>query len=149
MTGKVQRRSNAPPQACVIRPKYRRFVILPIFDAALAAGLFALFTVLTASEPVRAGTNPAAFAGIERAATPVAVKAVGEPGPPPLIEIATTSSTSSKDAVYRRTSASAAWVLLGLAFSLLAAFNLTVVRHLRRAYVAPQRRPRRSLGRSQ
>jgi hypothetical protein len=140
MSVNVQRKSMAPPQACVIRPKYRRFVIRPIFDAAAAAAVFAMFTFFTTCEPVRASTNPAAFAGLERAAPPVAIKAVGEAGPPPIIEIATTSSTTNADAVYRRTSATAAWVLLGLAFSLLAALNLTVFRHLRRAYVAPKRR---------
>lgn len=136
----VQSEQNMPPHACAIRPKYRRFVVRPIIDAAAAWLVFGLVTAMATSAPLSAGTNPAAFAGLERAAKPAAVKAVGEPGPAPLIEIATTSSPANADAVFRRTSASAAWVLLGIAFSILAALNLTIFRHLRRAYATPKRR---------
>ena len=38
------------------------------------------------------------------------------------------------------TSDTAAWTLLGLTFSLLAALNLAIFRHLRRAYAPPRAR---------
>jgi hypothetical protein len=128
--------------ACAIRPKYRRFVLRPMIDAVVAWLVFGFATAVLTCAPLSAGTNvasPAAFSGLERAATPAAIKAVGEPGLPPIIEIATTSSPANADAVYRRTSASAAWGLLGMAVSLLAALNLSIFRHLRRAYATPRR----------
>jgi hypothetical protein len=60
---------------------------------------------------------------------------------PAMVEIATTSSSQAPDAVYRRTSATAAWLLLSLAFSLLIAFNMAILRHMRRAYAPKCSRP--------
>jgi hypothetical protein len=141
----VSAQSKQPMQknACAIRPKYRRFVLRPIIDAAAAWLVFGFVTAIVTCAPLSAGTNvasPAAFSGLGHAARPAAVRAVGEPGPAPIIEIATTSSPANADAVYRRTSAGAAWGLLGIAVSLLAAFNLSIFRHLRRAYATPKRR---------
>ena len=67
--------------------------------------------------------------------------ALGEADNPPIIEIATTASATSPDAVYRRTSTAAAWLLLSFAFSLVAALNLAFIRHMRRAYANPRSNP--------
>jgi hypothetical protein len=139
----AQSEQQMQPNERSIRPKYRRIMMRPLVDAAAAWLVFGFATAMVTCAPLSAGTNvasPAAFSGLERAARPEAVKAVGEPGPAPIIEIATTSSSVSQDAVYRRTSASAAWGLLGIAISLLVAFNLSIIRHLRRVYAMPKRR---------
>jgi ABC-type nitrate/sulfonate/bicarbonate transport system permease component len=86
----------------------------------------------------KAGIIPAAVTAVaEAAANPIATKAVAEPGPLPLVQIAT--AVSPADAVYRQTSTTAAWTLLGVAFSMMAALNLAVVRHLKRAYATSYR----------
>jgi hypothetical protein len=141
MPASVQSKTNAHLHAGFIRRKYRRFVLRPLIDAAAAGLAFALVATMLTSAPVTAGTNPGAFAGLERAASASTMKAAGEPCPLPIIEIATTSSPSDANSVFRRTSATAARALLGIAFSLLAALNLALLRHLRRAYATSSRRP--------
>ena len=103
----------------------------PLIDAAVAGLAFVLVTTMFGA-PVKAGTFPAAFAGIHHQAAPFAVKAVADPGPLPIVEIATASSPA--DAVFRQTSTTAAWGLLGVAFSMLAALNLAILRHVKRVY---------------
>ena len=121
-------------------PKHRRLVLRPILDAFGAGLLFVMLTAVCTSAPVKACPFSGAFAGLERTASPQALKTVAEPGPAPIIEIATTSSVWDPNAVFRRTSSTAAWGLLGLSFSLLAALNLSFFRHLRRVYASPQAR---------
>ena len=58
------------------------------------------------------------------------MKAVGEADVQPVVEIATTSSPANPDAVYRRTSAQAAWTLLMIGLSITAALNFALLRHL-------------------
>lgn len=103
----------------------------PLIDAAVAGLAFVLVSTMFCA-PVKAGPYPAAFAGIHRAAPSFATKAVADPGPLPIVEIATASSPA--EAVYRRTSTTAAWGLLGVAFSMLAALNLAILRHVKRVY---------------
>jgi len=122
------------------RQKRRRRLIRPFLDAAGAALLFVMLTGVGASAPVKACAFSGAFSAMERPLAPHAVKALGEAGPPPIIEIATTSSSRSPDAIFRRTSSTAAWGLLGLSLSLLAALNLSFFRHLRRVYAHPRTR---------
>src|SRR5262249_49341525 len=117
-----------------VRPKYRRFVLRPILDALAAAIVFVLLTAVTTSAPVRACPFSANFSSLDRASKPAVLNAVGSPGPAPIIEIATTGSAWDPNAVFRRTSDTAAKSLLGLSFSLLMALNLGLFRHLRRAY---------------
>jgi hypothetical protein len=115
-------------------PKYRRLVWRPLIDAAAAGVLFTLVSSTLICNHAKAGTTPIAFAGIAHAAAarPVVVNAVAEKEPLPIVHIAT--ARSSADAVYRQTSLTAAWGLLGVAFSLMAALNLAMLRHLKRAY---------------
>lgn len=132
--------STRNSHARTLRPKYRRFVLRPILDAAAAGIVFILLTAVMTSAPVRACPFSAAFSSLDRTVAPPALKAIAQPGPAPIIEIATTSSASAPNAVFRRTSDTAAWSLLGLTFSLLAALNLAIFRHLRRAYAPPRAR---------
>lgn len=61
---------------------------------------------------------------------------------PPLLEIATTESPQSANALVGRTSIDAAWVLLGLGLSAILAMNALLIDHLRRTYARGPRRPR-------
>jgi hypothetical protein len=122
------------------RSKYRRLVLRPILDALGAGLLFVMLTAVCTSIPVKACPFSGAFSGLERTTAPQAVQAIAEPGTAPLIEIATTSSRWDQNAVFRRTSGTAAWGLLGLAFSFLTALNLSFFRHLRRVYASPDAR---------
>ncbi len=127
------RRSNGAK-----RPRYRGIVFRPLLDAAIAGVVFTLVSSAVACNHAKAGIIPAAVTAVaEAAANPIATKAVAEPGPLPLVQIAT--ATSPADAVYRQTSTTAAWTLLGVAFSMMAALNLAVVRHLKRAYATSYR----------
>ncbi|HML30255.1 MAG TPA: hypothetical protein PKE16_15755 [Hyphomicrobium sp.] len=119
-------------------PKYRRLVLRPLLDAAAAGAVFTLVSSAVICNHAKAGIIPAAFAGAEHASAPASVKAVAERAPLPIVQIATASSPA--DAVYRKTSVTAAWSLLGVAFSLMAALNLALLRHLKRAYAMPRRR---------
>lgn len=121
------------------RIRRRRRIVRPLVDALTAGAVFVMFTIVSCHAPLSARTSPAMFAGVEHSATPDAVKALAPATRPPVIEIATTPFSTSPNAVYGRTSLSAAWSLLGVALSVLAALNLTLFRHLRRAY-APRRR---------
>jgi hypothetical protein len=132
----LERNSQARPH----RPKRRHHLLRPVFDALGAGLLFVVLTAVCASAPVKACPFSGAFGGIERSIAPQSIKAVAEPGPAPIIEIATTSSVWDPNAVFRRTSGTAAWGLLGLSLSLLAALNLSFFRHLRRVYASPQAR---------
>lgn len=123
---------NSPGRAH--RPKRRHILLRPVFDALGAGLLFVLLTAVGTSAPVKACAFSGAFGGIERSVAPHTIKAIAEPGPAPIIEIATTSSVRDPNAVFRRTSGTAAWGLLGLSLSLLAALNLSFFRHLRRVY---------------
>ncbi|MGO4682836.1 hypothetical protein [Hyphomicrobium sp. 2TAF46] len=114
-----------------VAPRCSNQLWRPLIDAAVAGLAFVLVST-TFCAPVKAGTFPTAFAGIHHSATPFAIKAVADPGPPPIVEIATASSPA--EAIYRRTSATAAWGLLGVAFSMLAALNLAILRHVKRVY---------------
>lgn len=117
-------------------PQYRRLVWRPLLDAAIAGVVFTLISSAIVCNHAKAGIIPAAFAGAGHAApAPAAEKAVAERAPLPIVHIATAASPA--DAVYRQTSVTAAWGLLGVAFSLMAALNLAMLRHLKRAYAMP------------
>lgn len=136
----VRHRRNDTP-AAQPRRSFRLGLWRPVMDAAAAGAIFALVTTMLIA-PVKAGPYPAAFSGIQRPASPGFTQALAEPGPLPVIEIATASSPA--DAVYRQTSTSAAWGLLGVAFSILAALDLAILRHVKRAYAPAVCRRRRT-----
>jgi hypothetical protein len=120
--------SHTPP------PKHRHFLLRPLLDASAAGIVFVLLTAVMTSAPVRACPFSVAFSGLDHKAAPFVLRAVAKPEPAPITEIATTSSAWAPNAVFRRTSDTAAWSLLGISFSLLTALNLAFFRHLRRTY---------------
>lgn len=113
-----------------------RVVPRPVLDALVAFLLFLGATMSLGCAPTSA--HPSFPRDVAAQRQTQALHAIGEDGDRPIIEIATTSSPNSPDAVYRRTSTAAAWLLLSLAFSVIAAFNLAFVRHMRRVYVRPR-----------
>jgi len=137
--------ASAQPEApgrkkSTAKMKYRRRIGRPLIDVAIAAAVFVLASSPLVCTHAKAGIIPTSVHSVARAAAikPLTVNAVAEPAPLPIIQIATAASPS--DAVYRLTSVSAAWALLGVAFSLMAAVNLAMLRHLKRAYAPVARR---------
>ena len=122
-----------------MRSRHGGLVFRPLVDAAMAGVIFTLVSSAIICTHAKAGIMPAAFTGVAQAAPqPAVTKAVAEPAPLPLVQIAT--ATSPADAVFRHTSSTAAWLLLGVAFSMMTALNLAVVRHLKRAYATPSKK---------
>lgn len=116
------------------RAKRRMLGFRPAIDAGVALVLFVLISVTLGSAPTSAFPQlPGHGAQSGRSAAIAAV--AGASDTPAIVEIATTSSPQAPDAIYRRTSSGAAWLLLCLTFSLLIAFNLAMLRHMRRVYV--------------
>lgn len=127
------------------RWRRRRALARPALDAAAAFALFVALSVTFASAPTSANPHyyPGSATQFTQPGTPPAVTAaIADEVVRPIVEIATTSSANAPDAVYRRTSSAAAWLLLSFAFSVLAAVNLAFVRHMRRAYASPRAKTR-------
>lgn len=133
-TGRTRRPFSSATKTCPPRQFVR-----PAIDALAAFAIFAIATMTLASDPSSA--SPGGLANLHRVVPPLAAAAIAEDRHPPVVEIATTSSPDSADAVYRRTSVDAAWGMLAISFSLLAALNLAFFRHLRCAYAKPRKRP--------
>ena len=124
----------------VRRRKARSILRKPLRDAVVAAALFALGSSAFVCDPTAASPNSPAAITAAKPSQSLVSQAVAANEPAALVQIATASSPAGPDAVYKHTSANAAWTLMAIAFSLLAALNLALVRHLRRAYVHPARR---------
>lgn len=123
------------------RVRARSNVLRPALDAIGALAVFTLVSATVVSHPSAASPRTVGTVMVETAnATLIQNAVVAEDDNAPVVQIATTSSSKSSDAVYRRTSTDAAWGLLAVAFSLLAALNLAFFRHLRRVYAVPSHR---------
>lgn len=121
------------------RPRVRRMFLRPIIDAAAVFALLSLTGLACSSGPSKAGPHiPPTISAM--AMPPAVQKAIGPSDFRPVVEIATTSSPSNPDAVYRRTSIHAAWTLLMLSLSVIVALNLALYRHMRTAYTPRIRR---------
>ncbi|MFN0219629.1 MAG: hypothetical protein ACKVP4_12545 [Hyphomicrobium sp.] len=122
------------------RPKLRRRFLKTLRDAFLAASAFTLISGPMVCGPSIAGPHGPTVATAAVPPAPLTNRALAVDEPAALVQVATASSATSPDTVYKRTSAQAAWLLLTLAFSLITALNLATFRHLRRAYARPVRR---------
>ncbi len=120
------------------RPKLRYAFWRPALDACAAFSLCVLVSLGLSSDPTSASPHHLLSPGLS--SNYVASPAVATPGERPIFNVATRTSASADDAVYRQTGIVAAWLLLSFAFSLLAALNLALVRHLRQAYANPRKR---------
>lgn len=122
--------------------KARSIFVRPIIDAAAAFVLLCMASVLIGIGPSSASPQlPPPTASYAMSATPVLQKAIASAGDQhAAIEIATTSSADSANAVYGRTSVQAAWILLLLSTSAIIALNLALYRHMRTAYTPRRRR---------
>lgn len=110
------------------RVGHSRYTLLrPAFDAAVAFCFFLVVSLALSSDPSSASPYQYNLP-------------VTDEGARAVVEIAFASNPA--EAVYKRTDANTAWILLLLAFSFWTAFNLVVFRHLRQAYTNPRRMPK-------
>lgn len=121
--------------------KAQSILFRPIIDAVAAFALLCIACLAIGIAPTSASPQPPPpTASYAMSATPVVQKAIAAAGDHhAAIEIATTTSANSADAVYGRTSVQAAWVLLMLSVSAIVALNMALYRHMRTAY-SPRRR---------
>ena len=115
--------------------------IRPAADALLALAMFVCVSALVGTGPTSANPHLPA-AQIHAVSTTAQAALATSSDEPTIVEIATTTSPQAPDAIYGRTSATAAWLLLSLAFSLVIAFNMAILRHMLRAYAPKSGRPR-------
>ncbi|MBR2537373.1 MAG: hypothetical protein IKE66_14985 [Hyphomicrobium sp.] len=122
--------------------KARSFLLRPMIDAAAAFALLCILSLSLGIGPTSASPQmPPPTASYAMTAAPVMQKATTSAGDRHApIEIATTSSANSANAVYGRTSIQAAWILLLLSTSAIIALNLALYRHIRTAYTPRRRR---------
>ncbi len=120
------------------RRELRYAVFRPALDACAAFGLFVLVSLALTSAPSSA--SPHRYLNPIPAVTALAYPALAVPGDLETTKIAFKASNAADGAVYRQTDATASWLLLTLAFSVLAAFNMALIRHLRQAYANPRKR---------
>lgn len=123
------------------RFRARHYVVRPVLDAIGALAVFTFVSATVVSHPSAASPHAVGTVTVEtRHATLIQNAIVDEDDNAPVVQIATTSSSKNSNAVFRRTSTDAAWGLLAVAFSILAALNLAIFRHLRRVYAVPSQR---------
>lgn len=108
-------------------------------DAIIALAVFPILALTAGSGQIHAGPTSLSAA---HSVMPnrQAIPALGEESQAPVVQIATVAASDQGVAAYRRTSFSAAWILLAASFSLIVALNLAVARHLRQAYLPRRRR---------
>lgn len=121
--------------------KARSFLFRPIIDAAAAFAVLCVLGMAIGIGPTAASPHfPTPHSSYALSGTPAVQKAIASAGDrPDAVEIATTSSPNSPNAVYGRTSIQAAWILLMLSVSGIVALNMALYRHMRTAY-SPRRR---------
>ncbi len=120
------------------RPKLRYAFLRPAVDACAAFGLFVLMTLALSSGPSSA--SPHDFLSAPVAMGKNTSPALAASGEGKIFQVTSKSSSATNGAVYRQTDTASAWLLLSLAFSVLAAFNMALIRHLRQAYASPRSR---------
>ena len=120
------------------RPKLRYAFLRPARDACVAFGVFVLVSLALSSGPTSA--SPHRLLSPNPGSALLTTQTVATPGGQQIFNVAAKRSTVANSATYRTTDTTAAWLLLSLAFSLLAALNMALVRHLRQAYANPRKR---------
>ncbi len=125
-------------------PRQRSFLRALVRPALDAVAVFTLCTLVTAFAcgPLSAHTNPAAFAGLEDAAAPLAASAIAE-APLPAPDTAALAEVAGTNPGYHQPTGWSVSFLLIAIISMLAALNLAFFRHLRRVYAVPGSRRRR------
>lgn len=123
-----------------LRPRARRVFVRTVRDALVAFTAFGFISGAVVCLPSAASPTLAGAAFSVPAPNGSAVSRDARDDRAPVVQIATTVSSTSSNAVFRRTSDQTAYLLLAVAFSLLAALNLAFVRHLREAYAPLLRR---------
>ena len=138
-----QDRPHSNMDSSAAHRRNRRYALLrPVLDACTAFALFVIVSLALSSGPTSASPHRLLIAGTPF--TQVANPKAATPGDlqrdRQIFQIAAYSQPAATDAAFRQTDALAAWLLLSFAFSLLAALNMALVRHLRQAYSNPRKR---------
>ena len=118
-------------------PKFRYAFLRPARDACVAFGLFVLVSLALSSGPSSA--SPHRLLNPSPASKLLSEPAVATTSGQQIFNVAAKRSSVIDSAANRQTDTAAAWLLLSLAFSLLTALNLALVRHLREAYANPRK----------
>ena len=120
------------------KTQLHRHLLRPALDAAVAFLIFAIASLTLASAPSSASpTGLGLTAVISQPATPNAITA---PSGAQTLTFVSGRGGDIQSAGNAHTSRQAAWSILGLGVSLLAALNLAFFRHLRYAYANPRKR---------
>lgn len=110
-------------------------VVHTLADALIGLALFAAVTIFTASHGTMANASPHSIATAQALEASQPVTSVTPTG----AKITAPAAAMTVKAPFAGSqNPSMSWLLLGLVFSALAAFNLGFLRHLRRVYAAPR-----------
>ena len=138
MTGSKTVPENASAAASATPPLRGQF-LRPAVDAVAAFAVFAIASLTLASAPSSA--SPTGVSQFVAVPAPAQVRAVTNPGGGKTLTFVAGRRVETAAAAASQSSRQAAWSILGLGFSLLAAMNLAFFRHLRQAYAKPRKRP--------
>ncbi|MEQ1651348.1 MAG: hypothetical protein ABL897_02560 [Hyphomicrobium sp.] len=122
------------------RTKARKALLRPLLDVGLVFSVLCILGLALGTGPSSASPNVPTINGYQLSISRPVSKAIADQDVRTVIEIATTSSPNNPDAVFRRTSAQAAWALLMIGLSVVVALNMALFRHMRQAYTPPKRR---------
>ncbi len=113
----------------------RMFLLRPVIDAAVAFTVLFLLCVSIGAAPLSASPQMPPATSLQFTVTPLTLTALDRGKVVPVVQIAADGDA----AIYHRTSMQAAWGLLLISLSIVAAFNMALVRHMMRAYAVPRR----------
>jgi hypothetical protein len=131
---------SAPSTLLENRSKARMTLIRPAVDALSAFAVFAFVVLAWTCAPSSASPNVPHSAAYQRMAAPEGLGVTQGEKSAALTAVAAKSTFGGPAEATQTSERQISWGLLAIAFSILAALNLAVLRHLRQAYAMPRRR---------
>ena len=122
------------------RSKARMTLIRPAVDALAAFVVFAFAVLAWTCAPSSASPNVPPSSAYQRMAAPEGFGSTQEAKSAAITAVAAKSTFGGPAELTAASERQISWGLLAIAFSLLAALNLAVLRHLKQAYAMPRRR---------
>ena len=122
------------------RSKARKTLIRPAVDALSAFVVFAFVVLAWTCAPSSASPNVPRSAAYQRMAAPEGLGSTLGAKSAAITAVAAKSTFGGPAELIQTSERQISWGLLATAFSILAALNLAVLRHLRQAYAMPRRR---------
>ena len=130
--------------ATTTRTKARKALVRPVADASIVFAVLCLIGLTFGPAASSASPNIPNINGYQTSILSPASKTLGDRSARTVVEIAATRSAADPNAIYRQTSTQAAWGLLMIALSIVAAVNMAFLRHMRQAYTPPRRSAKNS-----